>query len=105
MSSKDTKDILNFPSKWPASFPTSNVRTRVLTYVFKNDSKVETFLNFIKNRLPTALVSVFKDTNGYTNVTITQTFGGTATADKTPCTIIGGYINSVGLCVTYFVSK
>ena len=79
-----SRDILNFPSKWPSSFPKSNVRTRVLTYVFKNDSKVETFLNFIKNKLPKALVSVFKDTDGYTNVTITQTSGGTATAASSP---------------------
>ena len=70
--SSSSKDILNNPSKWSASFPKPKAKVRVLTYVFKDDSKVETFLTFIKETFPKALVKVIKDDKGYTNVTITQ---------------------------------
>ena len=70
------KDILTNPSEWPASFPKPEVGTRVLTYVFKDDSKVETFLTFLKEKFPKALVNVVKSDKG-SSVTITQT----ATAD------------------------
>jgi len=67
-------DILNFPSEWPASFPQPAVRTRVITYIFsqKDDAKVEKLLNFIKDNAVKAKVSVIKDKNGYTSVSITQ---------------------------------
>ena len=70
--SSSSKDILNNSSKWPASFPKPKAKVRVLTYVFKDDSKVETFLTFLKEKFPKALVKVVKDEKGYTNVTITQ---------------------------------
>ena len=76
-----SKDILNNPSKWPASFPKPKAKTRVLTYVFKDNSKVETFLTFLKEKRPRALVKVVKDDKGYTNVTITQASTPSATAD------------------------
>ena len=78
-----SKDILNNPSKWPASFPEPKAGVRVLTYVFKDDSNVETFLTFLKEKFPNALVKVVKDDKGYSNVTITLTQGGiNATTDK-----------------------
>ena len=70
--SSSSKDILNNSSKWPASFPKPKAKVRVLTYVFNDDSKVETFLTFLKEKFPKALVKVVKDEKGYTNVTITQ---------------------------------
>ena len=74
MSNSSVKDILNVPSQWPASFPKPQVSTRVLTYVFRkeDDSKVEKLLNFIKEKTPKAKVSVVKDKDGYTMVSITQ---------------------------------
>ena len=73
--SQAIEDIVNVPSKWPASFPHPDTGTRVLTYVFnsKDEAKVEKLLNFIKDTAPKAKVSVTKDKNGYTSVTITQT--------------------------------
>jgi len=73
--SAPTQDILNFPSQWPASFPQPEVGTRVLTYVFdpKDAAKVQLLLDFIKDKFPKALVSVVKDKDGFTSVTITQT--------------------------------
>ena len=73
--SQAIEDIVNVPSKWPASFPQPNASTRVLTYVFnsKDEAKVEKLLKFIKDTAPKAKVSVTKDKAGFTSVTITQT--------------------------------
>jgi hypothetical protein len=83
MSSDPTQDILNTPSLWPASFPKPDAGTRVLTYVFEpNDaSKVQLFLDFIQTTFPSALVSVVKDSKGFTSVSITQHSPEDATAD------------------------
>ena len=74
MSSAPVQDILNDPSQWPASFPKPASGTRVLTYVFapEDASKVQLFLDFIKNTFPKALVKVVKDKAGFTSVTTTQ---------------------------------
>ena len=75
-----SKDILNNPSEWPASFPQPDVGTRVLTYVFAPESNIDSFLNFIKEKFPKALVKVVKDDKG-SSVTITQTSTPTASTD------------------------
>ena len=84
--SQAVEDLLNVPSLWPASFPQPSVSTRVLTYVFEpNDaSKVQLFLDFIKTTFPSALVSVVKDSKGFTSVSITQE----ATAAAVPGPIV-----------------
>ena len=86
MSSAPTQDILNTPSLWPASFPKPDAGTRVLTYVFDpNDAtKVQLFLDFIQTTFPSALVSVVKDSKGFTSVSITQE----ATAAAVPGPIV-----------------
>jgi hypothetical protein len=68
------QDILNYSSQWPASFPDPAAATRVLTYVFEpnNSTQVELLLNLIKTKYPTALVSVVKDSKGFTSVSVTQ---------------------------------
>jgi len=68
------QDILNYYSKWPASFPVPATGTRVLTYVFEpnNSTQVEFLLNLIKTKYPSALVSVVKDSKGFTSVSVTQ---------------------------------
>ena len=78
-----SKDILNNPSKWPASFPKPQAKVRVLTYVFEDDSNVETFLTFLKEKRPNTLVKVVKDDKGYTNVTIYSENIPNATDDST----------------------
>jgi hypothetical protein len=74
--SSQPQDILNDPSQWPDSFPTPPAGTRVLTYVFdsKDASKVDAFVKFIQDTYTKALVSVVKDQEGFTSVTITQFF-------------------------------
>lgn len=74
-SSTKVQDLLNAPEQWPASFPKPAIGTRVLTYVFdpKDAAKVQLLLDFIKDKFPAALVSVVKDQDGFSSVTITQT--------------------------------
>jgi hypothetical protein len=68
-------DLLNVPAKWPASFPSPVVGTRVLTYVFdsKDDAKIDAFFAFFKSEFPQTGVSAVKDKDGFTIVSITQT--------------------------------
>jgi hypothetical protein len=75
-ASAPVQDILTDPSQWPASFPTPPSGTRVLTYVFdpKDASKVDAFVKFIQDTFPSAKISVVKDQEGFTSVTITQFF-------------------------------
>jgi hypothetical protein len=75
-ASAPVQDILNVPSQWPASFPKPAAGTRVLTYVFdpKDASKVDAFVKFIKDTFPSAKISVVKDQEGFTSVSITQFF-------------------------------
>ena len=76
------QDILNDPSKWPASFARPVVATRILTYVFdnKDEAKVDAFIKFVKENFPDALLSVVKDNAGFTTTTITQVGDVTAAA-------------------------
>ena len=67
-----SKDILNIPLEWPESFPNPIIGTRVLTYVFNNDPSINTFLNFVKDNFPQALLNVVEDDKGFTNVSITE---------------------------------
>ena len=73
-----TKDFLGDPAQWPRSLPTPVAATRVLTYVFaeKDNSKVEEFLKYIKEKAPSAKVFVVKDELGFISVSITQLGGG-----------------------------
>ena len=50
--SSSSQELLNQPEKWSASFPKTQAATRVFTYVFKDDSNVETLLTFIKKISP-----------------------------------------------------
>ncbi len=67
-----SKDILNTPSEWPDSFPKPIIGTRVLTFVFNTDPSINTFLNFVKDTFPQALLNVVEDDKGFTNVSITE---------------------------------
>jgi len=92
--SAPVQDILNSPAQWPASFPTPDAGTRVLTYVFdpNDDAKVQLLLNLIKTTYPGAKVAVVKDVKGFTSVSITQNQGSSleATSD--------GWCNQASYC-------
>jgi len=68
------QDILVVPSQWPESFPKPATGTRVLTYVFsqKDDSKVDVFVKYINSKFPNTGLSVVKDKDGFTSISITQ---------------------------------
>ena len=59
-------------SQWPDIIPLPYLTTKVLTYVFKTSSNVEVFLKFLKEKYPLFPISVIRDDNGYTNITITS---------------------------------
>ena len=66
--------IVNNPRLWPASFTKPEKQTRVCirTYIFKDSTKVQKFLDFLKEKFPNPNVDVKQLDNGNISVTITS---------------------------------
>ena len=63
--------IVNNPRLWPTSFTKPEKQTRVCirTYIFRDSTKVQKFLNFLKENFPNRNVDVKQLDNGGTSVT------------------------------------
>ena len=65
--------IVNNPRLWPASFtkPEKQTRVCITTYIFKESTKVQKFLDFLKEKFSNRNVDVKQLDNGNISVSIT----------------------------------
>ena len=75
MSTKELSPsrIVQNPRLWPSSFsqPVTSQQTCIRTYIFKDGTKVEKFLDFVKKTLPNSKVELKKNDDGSTSVSLT----------------------------------
>ncbi len=74
--------IVNNPRLWPASFvkPEKQTRVCIRTYIFSDTTKVQKFLDFIKEKFPNRKVDVKQLDNG--NVSVSLTSGTSSSNDS-----------------------
>ena len=79
--------IVQNPRLWPTSFsqPVTSQQTCIRTYIFKDGTKVEKFLNFVNKSFPNRKVEMKKMEDGKVSVSITFTSKNQATNDITLC--------------------
>ena len=73
--------IVQNPRLWPTSFsqPVTSQNTCIRTYIFKDGTKVEKFLDFVKKTLPNSKVELKKNNDGSTSVSLTKSKSRSAT--------------------------
>jgi hypothetical protein len=66
--------IVQNPRLWPSSFskPVTSQNTCIRTYIFKDGTKVEKFLNFVKKTFPKRKVDIKPLLDGKVSISITE---------------------------------
>ena len=102
--------IVQNPRLWPSSFsqPVTSQNTCIRTYIFKDGTKVEKFLNFVKKTFPNRKVDIKQQNDGSTSISLTTTYFQVNSNDKTTCQSIckknftpnqkPSYTNCLNLC-------
>jgi len=90
--------IVQNPRLWPSSFskPVTYQNTCIRTYIFKDGTKVEKFLDFVNKSFPNRKVEMKKMEDGKVSVSLTFTSKNQATNDETICGNI--YTTSLTTC-------
>ena len=77
MSTKELSPsrIVQNPRLWPSSFsqPVTSQQTCIRTYIFKDGTKVEKFLNFVNKTFPNRKVDIKQQNDGSTSISLTTT--------------------------------
>ena len=68
--------IVQNPRLWPSSFsqPVTSQNTCIRNYIFKDGTKVEKFLDFVKKTFPNRKVDIKQQNDGSTSVSLTTTY-------------------------------
>ncbi len=76
--------IVNNPRLWPTSFvkPEKVSRVCIRTYIFKDSTKVQKFLDFLKEKFPNRNVDVKQLDNGNVRVSLISQIGQPADNDS-----------------------
>ncbi len=89
--------IVQNPRLWPTSFtkPVTSQQTCIRNYLFKNGTKVEKFLDFVKKTLPNSKVELKKNNDGSTSVSLTTTSQNQANNDESIACLTNCIINCI----------
>ena len=96
MSTKEptASKIVQNPRLWPSSFsrPVFSQKVCINTYIFKNGSDIQKFIQFVEGSFPNYVIDIKQNEDGSTSVSLTNQSGSnvsnnttTVPATTTPC--------------------